>query len=62
MKPTKGKKYAIACLGPYDYNVWKGVAVHDGEIEPHEGWFGFFIPGESKPVWFAEEDIIGEIK
>lgn len=67
MIPTKGKKYAIACLGPFEYNQWKGIAEYNGNIEPgtnsdgsYEDWYEF-IREDGQKIVLADEDIIAEI-
>jgi len=68
MIPIKGKQYAIACMGPYDYNMYKGVALHTGDVQtdigtendPASDLYGFHILESSGMFWFAEEDILCE--
>ena len=76
MKPKKNKFYSIACLGPYEYCKWGGVAKYTGYKETWD------IDGEEKIVYefkhkdfeekigeeiedtafFFEEDIIAEVE
>lgn len=64
MIPEKNKKYAIACLGPYDYNKYGGVGIFTGEIK-EEGFdepiYEFKIPNDDEPCLFFEKEIIAEI-
>lgn len=64
MIPEKNKKYAIACLGPYHYNQYGGVAVFTGKVEEEgsdEPLYVFKIPNEEEPCRFIAKDIIAEI-
>jgi hypothetical protein len=66
MIPEKDKTYAIACLGPYDYNMYRGTGVclgsRAGDGSRKDPFiYSFRIPNEEEP-WFAEEDIIVELK
>ena len=65
MIPEKGKKYAIAYFGPYDFNQYGGIGECLGykqgtgsNDDPYI--YAFKIP-ENDEVFFSEEDIIAEI-
>jgi hypothetical protein len=67
MIPKKGKTYAIACLGPYDYNKFKGTAKYSGITEsfPEDNdvvkiGYGFEIDGEPDLCFFVEDEILAE--
>lgn len=64
MIPEKNKKYAIACLGPYDYNQYGGVGIFTGKIE-EEGsdkpLYEFKISDSDETCLFIEKEIIAEI-
>lgn len=70
MIPTKiGAVYAIAYIGPYDYTHYAGPAVYNGELDGFEDlegtfeqWYGFDVPNVEDTCFFAEQDIIGELK
>jgi hypothetical protein len=65
MIPEKGKKYAIACLGPHDYNQWSGVATYTGKMKgigaDNDLYLYCFEIKDELKSYFAEEDIIAEI-
>lgn len=70
MKPEKDKKYFIACLGPWDYNRWAGIATFNGHIDNADSQdeiqdpvlYGFDGVDDTEECWFAECDIIAEAK
>lgn len=71
MRPKEGKIYAIACLGPFDYNRYGGLGKHTGEKQEYytEYMYGFVLPNKNKPgEWeeevhfFLESEIICEAK
>ena len=71
MAPTKiGATYAIACLGPYDYNQYTGLGEYTGEIagyhvEGESGYqdiYGFKISCEKDTCFFLESEVICEAK
>jgi len=66
MIPDKvGHSYAISFIHPH----WEGCnysdpAIYNGEISGFrdEIWYGFNIPDVKETIWFAKQDIIGELK
>jgi hypothetical protein len=65
MIPEKGKKYTIACLGPYEYCQYRGGEVYSGRMigagsEEDPYLYCFDVP-ELGDLYFTEEDIISEI-
>ena len=68
MIPEKNKTYAIACLGPYEYNKYAGIGEFTGETDDRVMtedpyiYYQFNIPTEKEPCWFNETEIIAEIK
>ncbi len=69
MIPIKDKTYAIACMGPYDYNKYGGLGIHTGNTEVSVDsenkeitLYGFMIPVEKSECWFEEKEIICETK
>lgn len=65
MIPEKDKTYAIACMGPYYYNQWKGIATALGERQglgtEGDPYIYGFKDQDGEEIRFAEEDIIAEI-
>lgn len=65
-KYIKGAIYAIACLGPYDYNQYGGKATYLGEIDAGDNEFDtlykFTLENGRDTAWFTIADIIGELK
>ena len=64
MKLEKNKVYAIACLGPYDYNRYAGKGVFTGNFEESEEEiiYEFKIDSNQEFAYFSMEDVIGELK
>lgn len=63
MIPEEGKKYMIACMGPYDYNRYVGEGICVGNEEPYgnDTAYGFKIPVDNEIVYFLDEDIVAAL-
>jgi hypothetical protein len=63
MIPKKNKSYAIACLGPYEYNQYGGLGIFTGKTEgmDSETFYEFKLP-DGELAFFEEFEIICENK
>ena len=63
MIPTPGKKYFIACMGPYEYNTWRGVAICTENTQNYGDELAYEFQLSAHPqdlAYFISEDIMGE--
>lgn len=64
MIPQKGKTYAIACLGPYEWNKYGGLAKFTGRTDKlgtEELFYEFILPdSDMTSTHFSEKEIICE--
>lgn len=63
MIPIPGKKYVIACMGPYDFNKWAGVATCTENTCDYGEFIAFEFQLSERVLdvaYFIDEDIIAE--